>query len=166
MTDPPMVAATVPSPDSDDRLGVILGADTVHLDLWLCGLDGTVAANGRTDQHAVRGTNVAQEPWFRRACNLVSGDEYVVADVMQQRLLGGAQVATYCASVREGGRTSGRPLGMIAIHFDWEPQARAIVEGIRINPADRERTRVLLVDANRRVLAASDRKGLLSERCS
>jgi len=75
-------------------------------------------------------------------------------------------VATYCASVREGGRSNGRTLGGIAFHFDWEPQARAILEGIRINPADRERTRVLLVDANRHVIAASDRKGLLSERCS
>ena len=75
-------------------------------------------------------------------------------------------VATYCASVREGGRSNGRTLGVIAFHFDWEPQARAILEGIRINPADRERTRVLLVDANRHVIAASDRKGLLSERCS
>ena len=42
----------------------------------------------------MRGKNVAQEPWFRRACNLVSGDEYVAADVMQQRLLDGAQVAS------------------------------------------------------------------------
>jgi hypothetical protein len=146
-----------------ERLGVILGAYTVYLDLWLCGLDGTVLATGRPDQYPVRGKNVAQEPWFRRACALASGDEYVAADVMQQRLLGGAQVATYCASVRAGGRSDGKPLGVIAIHFDWEPQARAIVEGIRINPADRERTRVLLVDANRRVIAASDRKGLLTE---
>jgi hypothetical protein len=78
--------------------------------------------------------------------------------------LDGAQVATYCASVREGGRARGRPLGVIAIHFDWEPQARAIVEGVRVSPKDRERTRVLLIDASRRVIAASDRKGLLTER--
>jgi hypothetical protein len=82
---------------------------------------------------------------------------------MQQKLLGGAQVATYCASVRDGGRANGRPLGVIAIHFDWEPQARAIGEGIRIAPEDRGRTRVLLIDANRRVIAASDRSGLLTE---
>lgn len=50
--------------------------------------------NGRPDQYLVRGKNVAQEPWFRRACNLVFGDEYVATDVMQQRLLGGAPVAS------------------------------------------------------------------------
>lgn len=149
---------------ASERLGVILGAYTVYLDLWLCSLDGTILANGRPDRYAVRGKNVAGEDWFRRASALGSGDDYVAADVMHQPLLDGAQVATYCASIREGGRAHGRPIGVIAIHFDWEPQARAIVEGVRVNPKEQDRTRVLLVDAGRRVIAASDRKGLLSER--
>jgi hypothetical protein len=148
---------------ASERLGVILGAYTVYLDLWLCGLDGTVLANGRPDRYPVRGANVAGEPWFASARRLASGDEYIAADPMRQARLGDAQVATYCASIREGGRANGRPLGVIAIHFDWEPQARAIVEGIRIAPEDRGRTRVLLIDANRRVIAASDRNGLLTE---
>jgi methyl-accepting chemotaxis protein-like sensor len=158
-SDPSDVRVTYAS----ERLAVILGAYTVYLDLWLCALDGTVIANGRPDRHAVRGQNVAAEPWFRRACGLASGDDYVAADVARQKLLGGAEVATYCASVREGGRAKGRPLGVIAIHFDWAPQAQAIVQGVRVSPPDRERTRVLLVDAERRVIAASDGKGLLSD---
>ncbi|GGK35279.1 methyl-accepting chemotaxis protein [Salinarimonas ramus] len=146
------------------RLGVILNAYTVYLDLWLCDMDGRVIANGRPDRYPVRGRSVAQEPWFRRAANLSSGDDYVAADVSRQHHLGDAQVATYCASVREGGEAHGRPLGVLAIHFDWEPQARAIVEGVRIAPEERERTRVLLLDAEQRVIAASDGKGILSER--
>jgi len=53
---------------------------------------------------------------------------------------------------------------VLAIHFDWEPQARAIVQGVRVAPEDRARTRVLLVDGAQRVIAASDGAGLLSER--
>ena len=34
---------------------------------------------------------------------------------------------------------------------------------MRVSQQDRERTRVLLIDAERRVIAASDGKGLLSE---
>ena len=117
---------------ASQRLGVILGAYTVYLDLWLCALDGTVLANGRPDRYPVRGRSVASEPWFRQACGLASGDDYVAADVTQQPLLGGAQVATYCASVRQDGRARGRPIGIMAIHFDWEPQARAITEGVRV----------------------------------
>jgi hypothetical protein len=149
---------------ASERLGVILSAYTVYLDLWLCDLRGHVIANGRPDRYpGVRGQSVAAEGWFRQAAALRSGDEYVAADVRRESRLGGAQVATYAASVREGGQAGGRPLGVLAIHFDWEPQARAIVEGVRVSSEDRARTRVMLVDAQRRVLAASDGQGVLSE---
>ncbi|PXW59842.1 hypothetical protein BY998_11060 [Methylobacterium sp. B4] len=77
--------------------------------------------------------------------------------------LRGAQVATYCASVREGGRAEGKPLGILAIHFDWQPQARAIVQGVRLGAGERERTRVMLLDARNRVIACSRDEGVLSE---
>src|SRR5262245_4824871 len=146
-----------------ERLGVILGAYTVYLDLWLCDLNGHVLANGRPDRYQVRGQSVASQPWFQKAVNLGSGDDYVAGDPRREDLLGDAQVTTYCATVREGGRSNGRTLGVLAIHFDWEPQARAIVQGVRVSAADRATTRVLLIDANRRVIAASDGEGLLSE---
>jgi hypothetical protein len=145
-----------------ERLAVILGAYTVYLDLWLCDLDGNVVANGRADRFNVKGQNVAATKWFRDARALRSGDDYVAGDVERQPLLGDAQVATYCASVRGDGKANGKPLGVLAIHFDWESQARAIVQGIRVGDADR--ARVLLVDSNFRVIAASDGQGLLTER--
>jgi hypothetical protein len=147
-----------------ERLAVILGAYTVYLDLWLCDLDGNVLANGRPERFNVKGQNVAMTKWFRQACGLKSGDDYVAGDVECQPLLGDAQVATYCASVRADGKANGQPLGVLAIHFDWEPQAKAIVQGVRVGAADR--ARVLLVDSNFRVIAASDGQGLLAERVS
>lgn len=149
---------------ASQRLGVILGAYTVYLDLWLCDLDGRVISNGRPDRYGVRGADVSGEAWFRDALRLRSGDEYVAGEVGRQARLGNAQVATYCASVRENGLADGRPLAVLAIHFDWEPQAKAIVEGVRVAPQDRARTRVLLVDAQHRVLAASDGRGILTDR--
>jgi hypothetical protein len=147
-----------------ERLAVILGAYTVYLDLWLCDLNGNVVANGRADRFNVVGQNVASTKWFRAARDLRSGDDYTAADVECQPLLGNAQVATYCASVRAGGKASGKATGVLAIHFDWEPQARAIVQGVRVGAADK--ARVLLVDSNFRVIAASDGQGLLTERIS
>jgi hypothetical protein len=147
-----------------ERLAVILGAYTVYLDLWLCDLDGNVLANGRPERFNVRGQNVAMTKWFRQARGLKSGDDYVAGDVECQPLLGDAKVATYCASVRAGGKAHGQPIGVLAIHFDWEPQAKAIVQGVRVGAADR--ARVLLVDSDLRVIAASDGQGLLSERIS
>jgi hypothetical protein len=148
------------------RLGVILNAYTVYLDLWLCDMQGNVIANGRPGQYRVQGANVANEAWFKRAIGLASGDDYVAADVTTQKHLGGAQVATYCASVRENGEADGAPIGVLAIHFDWQPQAKAIVDGIRISPNERERTQVLLVDGHHRVIASSDTALKLGDKVS
>jgi hypothetical protein len=145
-----------------ERLGVILSAYTVYLDLWLCDPNGRVIANGRADRFNVVGQSVADTKWFREARGLRSGDDYVAGDVECQPLLGNAQAATYCASVREHGKANGRPLGVLAIHFDWEAQARAIVQGVRVGALDKPR--VLLVDSSFRVIAASDGQGILSER--
>ncbi|MFE1600310.1 methyl-accepting chemotaxis protein [Methylobacterium sp. ID0610] len=157
-----------PSPEraahATERLGVILSAYTVYLDLWICDAAGTVVANGRPGRFpGVRGASVAGEEWFRRAAALPSGDAYGAAEVTRRPLLNNAQAATYCASIRAGGRANGAPLGVLAIHFDWEPQAKAIVAGVRVAPQDQDRTRVLLVDAGGRVLAASDGHGVLAD---
>jgi hypothetical protein len=149
--------AAAPDPASvshaSERLAVILGAYTVYLDLWLCDLDGRIVASGRSDRFDVIGQNVAATKWFREARDLRSGDDYVAGDVECQPLLG---------NVRAGGNANGKPIGVLAIHFDWESQARAIVQGVRVGAADK--ARVLLVDSNFRVIAASDGQGLLSER--
>jgi Methyl-accepting chemotaxis protein (MCP) signalling domain len=147
-----------------ERLGVILDAYTVYLDLWLCDLQGRVIANGRPGKYQVIGGDVSGESWFQRGKALASGNDYAVADIAHQPLLGNALTATYAASVRTGGRADGDPLGVLAIHFDWEPQARTIVTGVRLSEGEKRRSRVLLVDANYRVIAASDNAGLLSER--
>jgi hypothetical protein len=144
------------------RLAVILGAYTVYLDLWLCDLEGNVLASGRSDRFNVIGQNVAATKWFHEARSLRSGDDYVAGDVECQPMLNNAQVATYCASVRADGKANGKPIGVLAIHFDWQSQARAIVQGVRVSAADK--ARVLLVDSNFRVIAASDDQGLLTER--
>ncbi len=146
------------------RLAVILSAYTVYLDLWLCDLDGNVIANGRPERFNVRGRNVAGTKWFAQARGLTSGDDYVAGDVECQPLLGNAQVVTYCASVRAGCNAHGKPIGVLAIHFDWEPQARAIVKGVRVGADDK--ARVLLVDSRFRVIAASDGQGILTEQLS
>lgn len=138
------------------RLGVILNAYTVYLDLWLCDLHGKVLANGRPDRYSVAGLDVSHESWFVQASRLASGDEYAVGDISTASGLKGAQVATYAASVRAGGESHGAPLGVLAIHFDWAPQAETIVRGVRIESDEKARTEVLLVDAHRRIIASSE----------
>jgi hypothetical protein len=160
--------AAAPSPEGQahacERLGVILDSYTVYIDLWLCDLDGRVIANGRPHQHRVIGQNVRDRLWFSRAMMLRSGSDFAVADVTTEPLLGHSQIATYATGVRRGGKADGELLGVLGIHFDWAPQAKAITEGIRLSDEERASTRVLMIDTNGLVIAASDGKGILSER--
>jgi hypothetical protein len=126
-TDAAVVDAVAdPSPErlahSEQRLGVILSAYTVYLDLWLCSTAGRVLAHGRPGRYPhVRGSDVSREPWFRDALATASGDDYAVADIASCPGLDGALVATYAAAVRDGGRANGRVAGVLGIHFDWTP---------------------------------------------
>ena len=51
----------------------------------------------------------------------------------------------------------GKSLGALGIYFDWELQGKSIVsDEIALTPSERERTDVLLLDGNRRVIASTD----------
>lgn len=144
------------------RLKVILDAYTVYLDLWICDARGQVVATGRPERYPrVVGSSVAGTPWFTEAKRTQSGQEFVACDVGRVPLLGDAPVATYAAAIREGGEVEGAVIGVLGIHFDWQPQANVVVDGVRLTEEERGRSRVLLLDNAGRVLAASDRKGEL-----
>lgn len=146
------------------RLGVILDSYTVYLDLWIVDRHGAVAANGRPERYPrAVGTDVSRESWFRQAMATRDGSEFAVADVGVNPALDNAQVVPYATAIRRGGESDGEVLGVLGIFFDWRPQARAVVAGVRMGEAEKAITRCLLVDQNHRVIAASDDRGLLSE---
>lgn len=146
------------------RLGVILDSYTVYLDLWVVDVHGTVIANGRPDRypHAV-GRRVQDEFWFRQAMGTHDGSAFAVADIARNEGLGGRSVATYAAAIRAGGETHGAVTGVLGIFFDWEGQAQAVVDGVRLLDEERPRTRQMILDARHRVIAASDGRGILTE---
>lgn len=152
---------------ASQRLRVILDAYTVYLDLWICNADGVVLANGRPDRYpSAQGAKVADADWFRQALKTRSGEDFTASDIVPQPRLGGAPTATYATAIREGGRVDGRIIGVLGIHFDWRPQAQAVVDGVRLTDEERARSRVMILDQNHRILAASDERGVLSEKVS
>lgn len=147
------------------RLGVILASYTVYLDLWVADRDGRVIAHGRPDRYAsVKGASVADAAWFRNAMATRDGGDYAVDDIAREPRLQDAPVATYATAIRAGGEQDGEPIGALGIFFDWGAQSQAIVGGVRLDDDESARTRVLLLDADGLVIAASDGAGLLSER--
>lgn len=146
------------------RLGVILDAYTVYLDLWICDAAGRVVATGRPQRYPrTAGASVAGAAWFQQAMRTASGMEFAACDIQQEPTLDQAPVATYATAIRAGGDADGKVLGVLGIHFDWRPQAQAVVDGVRLTEGERARSRVLILDQAHRVLAASDGRGVLSE---
>ncbi|TVQ29068.1 MAG: methyl-accepting chemotaxis protein [Geminicoccaceae bacterium] len=147
-------AATEPARrHASARLAVILRAYTVYLDLWIADREGRVLANAAPERFAAVGTDVSAAPWFQDALATRSGDDYAVGDIVEVPALGGAQALTYSAAIRRGAGLHAEVVGVLGIHFDWAPQARAVVEGVRLTDAERAASRVLLVDDRGRVLA-------------
>jgi hypothetical protein len=146
------------------RLGVILDAYTVYLDIWVCDLQGNVIATGRPGRFPMTVRhNVANEAWFRDALQTRSGGDFAVADITTAAPLDNRLVATYSAAIRADGATNGAVIGVLGIFFDWQTQAQAVVNGVRLTEAERARTRCMLVDRRGRVIAASDGRGILLE---
>lgn len=149
---------------ASSRLAVILESYTVYLDLWIADLKGNVIATGRPKFYpGAVGANVADEQWFRQGLATRHGGEFTVADVGRNRRLDDRTVATYATAIRKDGTADGDPVGVLGIFFDWEPQARAVVEGVRLEDGERQHTRCLLLDARHRVIASSDGRGMLTE---
>ena len=144
------------------RLGVILNAYTVYLDLWIADAQGRVIVNGRPDRYRAVGQDVSREAWFRQAMATNCGDDYAVSDIAVNSVLGSA-VATYATAIRHGGSRDGRPLGVLGVFFDWQKQAQNVVDGVRLTDDEKvdHRTKCLILDSHHRILAASDRRYLL-----
>jgi hypothetical protein len=157
-----------PSPENtryaSQRLGVILDAYTVYLDLWICDAAGRVVTTGRPQRYPrAAQASVGGTTWFRDAMRAVSGMEFAACDIQREPVLEDAPVATYATAIRERGEAHGKALGVLGIHFDWRPQAQAVVNGVRLTEGERSRSRVLILDQACRVLAASDGQGILTE---
>ncbi|KWK29899.1 chemotaxis protein [Burkholderia stagnalis] len=148
---------------ASERLSVILDSYTVYKELWVVNADGVVVASGREATYPVQGRHVGDARWFKAAMKTSSGADYAASDIERLPWLKQAQVATYSTAIRDGGQEHGRPLGALVIFFDWEPQAAAVVNGVRLSDDERARTRCMIVDASSRVIASSDGKGVLDE---
>ncbi|ASK36112.1 chemotaxis protein [Alcanivorax sp. N3-2A] len=169
-TDSAVVAAAEQPDDAQradfasSRLATILRSYTVYLDLWITDAQGRVVANGRPDRYPnVAGLDVSRSAWFRQAMQTTSGDEFTVADVTRNAALGDAAVATYATAIRANGEQHGARTGVLGIFFDWTPQAGDVVRGVGLSDEERAQCRVMLLDAEHRIIADSTGKGELGD---
>jgi hypothetical protein len=145
------------------RLGLINRFYSVYLNLVLVGIDGTVVACSQPEKFpTVIGADLSKVLWFKKAMATTSGDQYVVDDIARDPLHDDKLTAAYAAAVRKEGSIDGKIVGVLGVVFDWEAQSATIVQK---EPALSEdewtRSRVLLLDQSLRVIASSDKEGIL-----
>ena len=141
---------------ASQRLGVILDAYTVYHDLVLCDLDGRVVANGRPNQFNTIGQNCSSAPWFTSAVSSRSGDEYGFQTAHGSGLVSGQPSLIYSCSVREGGLSHGKVLGVLGILFNWASLADPILQNLPIDPTELLETECFIVDRAGQILASKN----------
>jgi hypothetical protein len=91
-----------------------------------------------------------------------SGDQYVADEICYDPLHDNQMVAVYAAAVRKEGQVDGKIVGVLGVVFDWEHQSQIIVQKeASISEGEWKRTRVMLLDKEQRIIAASDNHGIL-----
>ncbi|TKB59094.1 MAG: methyl-accepting chemotaxis sensory transducer [Nitrospira sp.] len=146
-----------------ERLGLINRFYSVYLNLVLVGIDGKIVACSQPAKYPrVTGADISKISWFQKAMATTSGDQYVVGDISHDSLHGEKLVAVYAATVRKEGRKDGKIIGVLGVMFDWEDQAKTIVQTEpSLSEDEWTRSRVILLDQNMRIIAASDNNGIL-----
>ena len=66
--------------------------------------------------------------WFKNSINSATGDEYAVDEIYDSPIHNNVSVAVYSASVRSSGDSKGEILGVLGVYFDWQAQAKIIVQ--------------------------------------
>ena len=146
------------APPAADRLRGLAEICTVVLDIWLVGADGAVLAGARERQFpAARGTRLDGEDWFQRALQSAGRDGFAASKVYKCPALANQAVVTFPAPVQVAGKT----VGVIAVHYNWQDQAQIVVDGIQVDEDEAARTHCLLLDEDCRIIAASDKRGVL-----
>lgn len=145
------------------RLGLINRFYSVYLNLLLLGPTGQVVACSQPAQFpAVFGSDLSHLPWVRSALGTASGDQYIAEPIYRDPLHANKLVAVYATAVRMGGKVNGKPVGALGVYFDWDEQSRIVVQNEpNLSPQEWEKTVVMLLDRDYRIIASSDSKNLL-----
>ena len=148
---------------ANQRLGIINRFYSVYSNLVLVDKTGKiVAASQASNNPGIIGANVSHMGWFQQALAHASGDEYAVDTIYRCPLHQNKLMAVYSASVRREGDLKSETLGVLGVYFDWENQSRGIVcDEPTLSREEWAATTVMLLDADLRIIAASDQQNLL-----
>lgn len=113
-----------------ERLKVINNSYTMYRNLVLADSAGNIVACARPALfNQLRGINVSGHEWYQQAMQIQSASEYVVQDVCRCELESGKKSSlVYAGAIRANGAKEGDALGVLGVLFDWDTEARKMLE--------------------------------------
>ena len=115
---------------ASERLKVINGSYTMYRNLILTNASGEIVACSRNELwNELKKINVSDQIWFQHGMRTTASNEYAVQDVMHSNLEKLKQRSLiYSGGVRKNGKREGDSIGVLGILFDWDTEAKKILE--------------------------------------
>ncbi|WP_340818654.1 hypothetical protein [Methanolobus sp. WCC4] len=115
---------------ASDRLKVINGSYTMYRNLVLTDSEGIIRACSNTElMSELGGLDVSDNIWFQEGARTSRSSQYAVQDVMGSSLEKDKERSLiYAGGVRRNGKRDGEAIGVLGILFDWDTEARTILE--------------------------------------
>ncbi len=120
------------------RLEDINSSYTLYRDLIICDNDGDIIANANRDvRERVLGVNVADEQWFMKAVETKDGNDYYAQDLCASKVEDVPSLV-YTTAIRDNNDNAGNILGAMGIFFDFQGEAKIIMEDYMPKDSDGE----------------------------
>lgn len=113
-----------------NRLRVINSSYTMYRNLVLIDGNGDFVACSRNEfKNELKQKNYSNTNWFQEGMRTIDSNRYCVNDVNESVLESKKEVSLiYIGGVRANGERKGESIGVLAIMFDWDKEAKQILE--------------------------------------
>lgn len=113
-----------------ERLEDIINSYTLYRDLVITDSKGCIVGTANAQTRAsLLGCSMAHEGWFSDAMATKDGTHYAVRDLCSSDVEPSQPSSLiYSAAVRENGDSNGRPLGAMGVFFDFQGEAKMILD--------------------------------------
>ncbi len=148
---------------AESRLAMMNSFYGAYLNLVLVDISGNIIATSQRGRFAqLVNSNVRNESWYSKAANNRSNNNYAISEIRIEPNMGNIPVSIYSAAIKPS--DASEPIGVIGVYFDWPEQSRSIVcNEPTLSNDEWQRTKVMLLDGNYNIIAASDGRDLMKK---
>ncbi|WP_349356947.1 cache domain-containing protein [Sphingobium nicotianae] len=139
---------------AEARLALFTSCSPFYRNIFIADRAGNVVASADASSAAQAG-NISDRTSFSRALMLSSATQWQVGEVWQTPWQKDRVSLMLSGGVRHCTDPHGSPAGVVVLEFDWGTQIGAMLAAAASSSSEADRTRLTLIDADRRIVASS-----------